>query len=52
MKLRNLHTQKPNEFWKIINSAETKSECSDLNLNEFLDYFQTNNMDINEPLTD
>ena len=52
MKLRNLHTQKPKEFWKIINSAETKSECSDLNLNEFLDYFQTNNMNINEPSTD
>ena len=51
MKLCNLHTQKPKEFWKIINSAETKSECSDLNLNEFLDYFQTNNMDINEQST-
>ena len=52
IKLRNLHTQKPKEFWKIINSAETKSECSDLNLNEFLEYFHTNNMDINEPSTD
>ena len=42
-KLHKLHSNKPKEFWKIINSLENKSEYPDLNLGEFYDYFKTSN---------
>ena len=41
--LQKLHSNKPKEFWKILNSLEKKSDNPDLNLSEFYEYFKTSN---------
>lgn len=46
IKLRNLHSKKPKDFWKLINSMESKTECADLDIEEFFEYFRTSNIDM------
>ena len=41
--LQKLHSNKPKEFWKILNSLEKKSDNPDLDLNEFYEYFRNIN---------
>ena len=45
--LQKLQSKRPKEFWKILNSLEKRSDNPDLNLNEFYDYFKSNNSSTN-----
>ena len=60
-RLRNLKTNNPKEFWKIINSLEKKEEDQNINLETLYDFFKglnenndvdENNNDINIDITD